>query len=218
VSDNFDVLLFTEPTRPASQGFLDVVIYKDPDAPPEISFEDRIPSDHRGMLTRIDLKDGHNFSGESPVVRLKMKTINKALTELVREKEGFTLQDFAHIVRTEVQRRQKHRRPSSKNHQYRRRCYWFKPSKSKERLKESMFQAQKAGQPDRFKEPRNQYQKMLKHEKRQSFNAYLEETSESKDTKKFYDMLKRLSPKFKWNVNVGCDLEDVLTPSSFLSL
>ena len=74
-----------------------------------------------------------------------------------------------------------------------------------------MFQAQKAGQQDRFKELRNQYQ-MLKHEKRQSFNAYLEETSESKDTKKFYDMLKRLSPKFKWNVNVGCDREDEIAP------
>jgi hypothetical protein len=41
---------------------------------------------------------------------------------------------------------------------------------------------------------------MLKHEKRQSFNAYLEETSASKNTRKFYDMMKRLSPKFKWNV------------------
>jgi hypothetical protein len=60
-----------------------------------------------------------------------------------------------------------------------------------------MFQAQKAGQQDRLKELRNQYQKMLKHEKRQRFNAYLEETYESKDAKKFYDMLKRLSPKFK---------------------
>jgi len=48
-----------------------------------------------------------------------------------------------------------------------------------------------------LKELRNQYQKMLKHEKRQRFNAYLEETYESKDAKKFYDMLKRLSPKFK---------------------
>ena len=45
-------------------------------------------------------------------------------------------------------------------------------------------------------------------ERRQSFNAYLEETSESKDTKKFYDMMKRLSQKFKWKVNVGCDRED----------
>ena len=81
-----------------------------------------------------------------------------------------------------------------------------------------MFEAQKEGQQDRFQDLRNQYQKMLKHEKRQRFNAYLEETYESKDAKKFYDMLKRLSPKFKWNVNVGCDLEDVLTPSPFLSL
>jgi hypothetical protein len=71
-----------------------------------------------------------------------------------------------------------------------------------------MFQAHKAGQQDRFKELRNHYQKMLKHETRESFNDYLEETSESKDTRKFYDMLKRLSPKFKWNVNVGCDRED----------
>jgi hypothetical protein len=60
-----------------------------------------------------------------------------------------------------------------------------------------MFQAQKAGQQDRLKELRNQYQKMLKHEKRQSFNGCLEEISESKDTKQFYDMLKLLSPKFK---------------------
>jgi hypothetical protein len=36
----------------------------------------------------------------------------------------------------------------------------------------------------------------------------LEETSESKDTKKFSDMLKRLSPKFEWNVNVTCNRED----------
>jgi len=109
VSHNFDVHLFTEPTRPASQGFLDVVIYKDLDAPPEISFEDTIPSDHRGILTRIDLKDGHNLSRESPVVRLKTKPINKALTKLVRQKGGFTLHEFAHIVRAEVQRRQRHR-------------------------------------------------------------------------------------------------------------
>jgi len=162
VSDNLDVHFFTEPTRPASQGFLDVIIYKDLDAPPEISFEDRIPYDHRGILTRIDLKDGHNLSRESPLVRLKMRPNNKALTELVRQKIGFTLQEFAHIVRTEVQRRQKHRRPSSKNHQYRCRWYWFKPSKSLERIKESMFQAQKAGQQDRFQDLRNQYQKMLK--------------------------------------------------------
>jgi hypothetical protein len=71
-----------------------------------------------------------------------------------------------------------------------------------------MFQAQKAGQQDRVKELRNQYQKMVKHGKRQSFNAYLEETSESKDTRKMYDMLKRLNPRFKWRVNVGCDGED----------
>jgi len=89
VSDNFDVHLFTESTRPASQGFLDVVIYKDLDAPPESSFKDRIPSDHRGILTRIDLKDGHNLSRESPAVRLKMRPIKKALTELVRQKGGF---------------------------------------------------------------------------------------------------------------------------------
>jgi len=154
VSDNFDVHLFTEPTTPASQGFLDVVIYKDLDVPPEISFEDRIPSDHRGILTGIRLKDGHNLSRESPVVRLKTRPINKALTELVRQKGGFTLQEFVHIVRTEVQRRHKHRRLSSKNHQYRYRWYWFKPSKSLDRLKASMFQAQKAGQQDRFKELR----------------------------------------------------------------
>jgi len=55
-----------------------------------------------------------------------------------------------------------------------------------------MFLAQKAGQQDRFKEVRNQYQKMLKH-------------------KKIYDTLKRLSPKFKWNVNVGCNREDEIT-------
>ena len=71
-----------------------------------------------------------------------------------------------------------------------------------------MFQVQKAGQQDRVKELRNQYQKMVKHGKRQSFNAYLEETSESKDTRKMYDMLKRLNPRFKWRVNVGCDGED----------
>jgi hypothetical protein len=126
-----------------------------------------------------------------------MRPINKALTELVRQKGGFALQEFAHIVRTEVQRRQKHHRPSSKNHQYRRRNYWFKPSKSLDRLKESTFQAQKAGQQGRFKELRSQSQKIIKHEKRQSFNAYLEETSASIDTKKFYNMMKRLSPKFK---------------------
>jgi len=167
VSDNFDVHLFTEPTHPDSHEFWDVVIYKDLDAPPEISFEDRVFSNHRGILTRIELKDGHNLSRESPVVRLQMKPINKALTQLVRKKGGFTFQEFAHIVRTEVQRRQKRRRPLSKNHQYRRRCYWFKPSKSLERLKESMFQAQKAGQQDRFKELRNQYQKMLNETKLQ---------------------------------------------------
>jgi len=55
-------------------------------APPEISFENRIPSDHRGILTQIELRDGHNLSREYPVVRLKMKPINKALTELVRQK------------------------------------------------------------------------------------------------------------------------------------
>jgi hypothetical protein len=71
-----------------------------------------------------------------------------------------------------------------------------------------MFQAQKVGQQDRFKELKNEYQKMLNHENRQSFYAYLKEASESKDTKKLYDMLKRLSPKFKCNVNVGCDRED----------
>jgi hypothetical protein len=177
---------------------LDVVIYKDLDAPPVIRFEDRIPSNHRSILTRIDLKDRHN----------------KALTELVRQKGGFTFQEFTDIVRTEVQRRQKHRRPSSKNHQYRRRCYWLKPSKSLERLKESMFQAQKAGQQDRFKELRNQYQKMLKHEKIQSFNAYLEETFDTKDTKKFYDMMKRLSPSSS-GTSTSAAIEKTRLPGSW---
>jgi len=61
VSDNFDVHLFTESTRPASQGFLDVVMYKDLDSPPEISFEDRIPSDHRGILTRLSERRAQSF-------------------------------------------------------------------------------------------------------------------------------------------------------------
>ena len=74
--------------------------------------------------------------------------------------------------------------------------------------KNPCFKPRKASQQDRFKELRNQYQKMLKQEKRQSFNAYLEETSESRDTKKFYDMLKRFCPKFEWNVNVTCNRED----------
>jgi len=183
VSDNFDVHLFTEPTRSASQGFLYVVMYKDLDAYPEISFEYRIPSHHRGMVTRIDLKDGHNLSRESPVVRLKMKPINKALTELVRQKRIYPSGIRTHRS-DRGSKASENRRPSSKNHQFRRRCYWFKPSKSLERVKESVFQAQKAGQQDRFKKLRNQHHKMLKHEKRQqSFNAYLEETSESKNTK-----------------------------------
>jgi hypothetical protein len=49
---------------------------------------------------------------------------------------------------------------------------------------------------------------LLKYEKKPNLNAYLEETSQSKDMKKFYNMLKRISPKFKCNVNFGCRRED----------
>jgi hypothetical protein len=45
--------------------------------------------------------------------------------------------------------------------------------------------------------------KLLKFEKRQSFNTYLKEAAETKDVKILYSSLKRLSPKFKWNVNTG---------------
>ena len=122
VNDNFDVHLSTEPTRPAFQGFLDVVMYKDMDAPPEISFEERIPFDHRGILTKIDLKDGHNLSRESPVVRLKMKLINKALTELVRQKEDLPFKNSPTSFGPRFKGVKKNRRPSSKNQQYRRRA------------------------------------------------------------------------------------------------
>jgi len=56
VSDNFDVHLFTETMRPPSRGFLDAVLYKNLNAAPEISFEDKIPYDHRDILARIHLQ------------------------------------------------------------------------------------------------------------------------------------------------------------------
>jgi hypothetical protein len=54
---------------------------------------------------------------------------------------------------------------------------------------------------------RKKYQQLLKLEKKQSFNAYLEETAQSEDMK-FYGLMKRLSPKLKWNVNTGYIRED----------
>jgi hypothetical protein len=66
-----------------------------------------------------------------------------------------------------------------------------------------MLRAKKSGGITGFNTLRRNYQQLLKHEKRQNFNSYLEETAQSKDIQKFYDLMKRLNPKFKWNVNTG---------------
>jgi hypothetical protein len=55
---------------------------------------------------------------------------------------------------------------------------------------------------------RKSYQQLLKHEKRQRSKSYVEETAQSKDIKKFYDLMKRLNPSFTWNVNTGSMRED----------
>jgi hypothetical protein len=71
-----------------------------------------------------------------------------------------------------------------------------------------MFHGKKSGDITGFNALRRNYQQLLKNEKRQSFNFYLEETAKSKDIQKFCDLIKRLNPKFKWNVNTGSTRED----------
>jgi hypothetical protein len=71
------------------------------------------------------------------------------------------------------------------------------------KLKQTMFRVRKSGDITGFNTLRRSYEQLLKHEKRQSFNSCLEETAQSKDIQKFYDLMKGLNPKFKWNVNAG---------------
>jgi hypothetical protein len=71
-----------------------------------------------------------------------------------------------------------------------------------------MFRAKKSGYIAGFNTLRRNYQQLVKHEKRQSFNSYLEETAQSKVIQKFYDVMKTLNPKIKWNVNTGSTREE----------
>jgi len=63
-----------------------------------------------------------------------------------------------------------------------------------------MFRTKQSGKGYTLNSLRTEFQKLLKFEKRQSFNTYLKETAETEDVKTFYSLLKRLSPKFKCNV------------------
>lgn len=207
-SDSFEIHQFDSPTRPACDGYLDIVFYKDLEQRPQVSFEESIPSDHRGIIALIDTGSQPTQVSNPPRLRLKMTRINKSLMELLKRKGRFTLPEVVQIIKQESNRCRKSRRPKPSRSNYRQRCYWFKPSKALETLKQKMFRAKKSGDPDTFNSLRTEFQKLLKYEKKQSFNEYLKETAETKDVKQFYDLMKRLSPKFKWNVNTGSQREE----------
>jgi hypothetical protein len=79
-----------------------------------------------------------------------------------------------------------------------------------------MFRAKKSGDITGFNTFRKNYHELLKHEKRPSFNSFLEETAQSKDIQKFYDLMKRLNSIFKWNVNNGSMREEYASLYEFL--
>ena len=74
-----------------------------------------------------------------------------------------------------------------------------------------LVQANKSGNRNTFNSLRTQFQNLLTLEKRQSFNTYLKETAETKDVKTFYNLLKRCSPDFKYNVNTGSQRQEFIT-------
>jgi len=65
-NDSWDFHKFKEPTRQSSGGFLDIVFYKDLAKCPQISFKDKIFSDHKRYLdTYRQLLGGTNFTCSS---------------------------------------------------------------------------------------------------------------------------------------------------------
>ena len=75
-SDSWDFQKFQEPTLPSSEGFLVIVFYKELAKCPQLSFEDKIPSDHKGILIRIDNCCQVSTSPAPANVKLKMENIN----------------------------------------------------------------------------------------------------------------------------------------------
>jgi len=120
----------------------------------------------------------------------------------------FSVRDVDARIQQERTRCLQSRRSKARRNYYRQICYWFQPSNSLLKLERTMFRAKKSGDITCFNTLRRNYQQLLKHEKRQSLNSYLEETTQSKDIRKFYDLMKRLNPKFKWNLNTGSTRED----------
>jgi hypothetical protein len=180
-SDSWDFHKFQEPTRPSSEGFLNIVFYKDLAKCLQVSFEDEIPSDHKGVLIRIDNCWDVPTSPAPVSVRLKMENINNALRRHLEVRGQFSVRDFAAIMQQERTRCLQSRRSKGRRNYYRQRYYWFQPSNSLLKLKRTMFRAKKSGDITGFNTLRRNYQQLLEHEKRQSFNSYLEETAQSKD-------------------------------------
>jgi hypothetical protein len=100
-SDSWDFHKFQEPTRPSSEGFLDMVFYKDLAKCPQVSFEDRIPSDHKGILIRIDNRWDVQTSPAPVNVKLKMQNINNALRRHMEFRGQFSVRDVAAIIQQE---------------------------------------------------------------------------------------------------------------------
>jgi hypothetical protein len=71
-----------------------------------------------------------------------------------------------------------------------------------------MFRGKNPGNPNTFNSRRTKFQKLLKFWKRDSFHAYFKHNAGTKDVTTFYSLLKRLSPKFKWNHNTGSEREE----------
>ena len=144
-----------------------------------------------------------------------MKNINNAFRSHLEVRSQFPVRDVATTMQQKRARCLQSRRSKARRNYYRQICYWFQPSNSLLKLERTMFRAKKSGDITCFNTLRRNYQQLLKHEKRQSLNSYLEETTQSKDIQKFYDLMKRLNPKFKWNVNTGSTREDSIATNKW---
>ena len=92
---------------------------------------------------------------------------------------------------------------------YRQRWHWFRASHTLLKLELTMFCARKSGDTTVFSTLRRNWPEVLNHEKRPSFNGWLEETVHSKDIKMFYDKDPRRKTPF-------CSIRKVQGPTKVL--
>lgn len=191
-------------TRGTYHSFLDVLLFKGPVFHSPVVKQALLDySDHTSFMVTTQWYQEETCPTNRPVI--KPRDLNSFLKRYLEQHGELSLEAFQGFLSSKIPKTKSVKSPGKRS-----RSFTFERSTALKKLGKRLHHAKRSGDQSAFAVLRATYSHLFRQEKRADFKRHLEDVLKAPNIAEFCALLRRTSPKPKWNVNAADRREDAV--------